>query len=213
MDIEIKRLWRGYMKPDAAQACCMLSVDKVKQGLLVLIAPTVSNVKLRCTVEGGKAMAYVHIRPLHSTKSNFRDFTRSVTLGYGATSADGVTTKILKRIKGTKMTAVDMVAEQVLSVINMDDQLTACLHAAQREYVKIRDEYVKDAPQRNACKVNQCAESLDITTDRLLRFSKQLIKDADSPSAREETLRTINVSVKALMAEVDKLRGALAEFK
>ena len=61
--------------------------------------------------------------------------------------------------------------------------------------------------------MNLCAEALDSTTGRLLRFSNQLMKDADSPSAREETLRTINVSVKVLMAEVDKLRGALAEFK
>ena len=213
MDIEVKRLWRGYLKPNAAQACCMLSVDKVKQGLVMLTVPSVSNVKLRCTVEGGRATAYVHIRPLHSTKTSFRDFTRSVTLGYFATSADGVTAKILKRIKGSKMTAGDMVAEQVLSIVNVDDQLTACLQAAQKEYVKIRDEYAKDAPQRNAHRVNQCAETVNSTADRLLRFSKQLMKDADSPSAREETLRTIDVSVKVLMAEVDKLRGALAEFK
>jgi len=211
MMVKVNRLERGYMQPEAAQASCMLSVDKVKQGILALVAPDVSNVKLRVTVDSGKAMAYVHIRPKKSTKTSFRDFTRSVTLN-DAQTAEGVTEKMLKRIKGAKMTAGDQIAEQVLSVINVDDQLTACLKAARVEDEKISTEFAKSAPVRTARTAQKKAEAIKFTAERLTRYSNQLVVDADNQAAREETLRTLNATVKVLMVDVEQLRRTLADF-
>ncbi len=145
-DVQVKRI-DGH-DGITVQASCTLMTDKTAQGLLLLAAPEVRNVKLRVTVDHiGGITAYVHIRLSQNKKQrlggNFGDITRQITLGFTSdvTRVEGVTAKLLQRAtRGAQAPGDALVVKTLTLLVDMDADMDRCLQAALAEYAVVARE-------------------------------------------------------------------------
>jgi len=162
VNVNVKVLTQDGMWPDTVQASCDLS--KQKQALLSLAAPEVGKVRLRAVVDRDVAMAYLHVAP-QGTKA--RMFVRELKLGKTKNGV-GLTELLLdhQRRAAAKglASAGSKVVNQMLELVNVDSELTACLTAAWDKWAEIKHDFQNNGTRLQAKRRHAMAKLADQVT-------------------------------------------------
>lgn len=107
-------------------------------GLLSLALPGVRNVVLRATVDAGeRVVVWLQVYVPNVTKPHgVSCIARQMVIGPGR-NATGVTAALLKRAKRCKVNG-DAVVVDVLTLVNVDDDLNTCIDMAMAEHMQIK---------------------------------------------------------------------------
>jgi len=220
LDVKVKRI-DYYNKTYTVQASCVLG--KTAQGLLLLAAPEIRNVKTRVTVDrDGGMSAYVHIR-LRQEKNrsrlggNFGDITRQVSMGSvkQAVSAEGVTAKLLKRASNGKTAPGDALVIKALTLVNVDEALAACIKAAVADYKAAKKQMAPAiAAQQAVVNMRSTATNLEDTGRRVSQLIAQL--DATLTLGGDKLAVMVNINkmcadLRESMFALDQQRTAVVE--
>ncbi len=195
-DVQVKRI-DGH-DGITVQASCTLMTNKTAQGLLLLAAPEVRNVKLRVTVDpAGGVTAYVHFRLRQDTNAprlggSFGDITRRVSMPDAGQhpSAQGVTAKLLGRTTRKKTSPGDAMVSKVLPLlVDMDADMDRCLQAALAEYAVVAREVAPlMAAKQAVASVRRTATEIDATGRQVNALATHL---AVTLARREDTVTVL----------------------
>lgn len=211
-DVQVKRI-DGH-DGITVQASCALMTDKTAQGLLLLAAPEVRNVKLRVTVDhGGGITAYVHIRLRQDKKQrlggNFGDITRQITLGFTSdvTRVEGVTAKLLQRATRGKQAPGDALVVKTLPLLaDLDADLDQCLQAALADHaVVVKEVAPLMAAKRAVASVRRTATEIDGTGRQVNALATHLAVTLARGGYTDAVLADLAQNTKLLRGMLDQL--------